>query len=58
MGWCLMQIVEAGPSGVRITGLYRGVMQDEDQRQLLIWLKDNRLDLVREILCDGCPEVQ
>ncbi len=53
-----MQIVEIGAIKIRLTGLYRGIMGEEEQRQLLIWLKDNRPAMVREILCDGCPEVQ
>ena len=26
-------------------------------RTLLVWYRDNRKEMVRDILCDGCPEV-
>lgn len=53
-----MMITEEGAIAIRLTGMDRGLLEDRDQRQLLIWMRNNRLEMVREILCDGCPEVQ
>jgi len=33
-----------------------GWLDNEEQRQLLLWFKQNRPEMCRDIFCDGCPE--
>jgi hypothetical protein len=34
------------------------LLNDSEQRELLIWFKEHRLIMWRDIFCDDCPEVQ
>jgi len=33
------------------------VIEEPEQRELLVWFKNNKPELWREIFCDDCPEV-
>ena len=33
------------------------LLSEAGQRQLLLWFKEHRGAMWREIFCDGCPEV-
>ena len=33
------------------------VLIEKEQRELLVWFKNNKPELWREIFCDDCPEV-
>jgi hypothetical protein len=32
-------------------------LDEADQRFLIVWFKNNKPEVIREIFCDGCPEV-
>jgi hypothetical protein len=36
---------------------YNFVMSDFEQRELLIWFWKEKPEMIRDIVCEGCPEV-
>jgi hypothetical protein len=34
------------------------LLNDSEQRELLLWFKEHRPMMWRDIFCDDCPEVQ
>ena len=35
----------------------RALLNDKDCRKILLWFKENKSDMWRDIFCDDCPEV-
>jgi hypothetical protein len=52
-----MEIQESGEELFIITDKSHW-LNDSEQRELLLWFKEHRPMMWRDIFCDDCPEVQ
>jgi hypothetical protein len=35
----------------------KNLLSDSDLRELVVYIKENRPEILRDIMCDSCPEV-
>ncbi len=50
-----MQIQESGEEIIILNSESKWLNESE-QRELLVWFKSNKPELMREIFCEDCPE--
>lgn len=50
-----MQIQDSGDE-IIILNSESNWLNESEQRELLVWFKNNKPELLREIFCEDCPE--
>lgn len=51
-----LQIQESGDD-IIILNSESNWLSNTEQREVLMWFKEHRMEMLREILCEDCPEV-
>jgi hypothetical protein len=48
-----------GKTSIRYDSARRpAILSDRDLRKLVAWLSENNPEIIRDIICDKCPEVK